>query len=53
MELFYFYFYSILISRNTGWRLRDLLFVELNFGFSKLVVELGKGGKLVVGYGLG
>lgn len=41
------------MSRNTGWRLRALLFVELNFGYSKLVVELGKGGKFLVGYGLG
>lgn len=40
------------MSRNTGWRLRALLFVELNL-YGKLVVELGKGGKFVVGYGLG
>lgn len=46
-------FYGFLMSRNTGWRLRALLFVELNFGYSKLVVELGKGGKFLVGYGLG
>ena len=52
MEPFYFYIYSFLISRNTGWRLRALLFVELNFGYSKLVVELGKGGKFVVGHGI-
>ena len=29
------------------------LCVELNFGCSNLAVELGKGGKLVVGHGLG